>query len=83
MGVAFGVRENKPVIILASVLVFSLTQVIMQEIKNREQGKVCDMENTEVCNHYHSKAACTYAMTHGIQVCPRVKEINRESQDDV
>ncbi len=38
MGFVFGVRENKPVIILAVVLVFSLTQVIMQEARNREES---------------------------------------------
>lgn len=36
MGVVVGIREDKPIIVLASVLVFSLTMVTMQEIKNRE-----------------------------------------------
>lgn len=40
MGLVVGVRENKPVIILASVLVFSLTIVTLQEIKNREEPDI-------------------------------------------
>ena len=37
MGILFGVSNNEPFIILASVLVFSLTMVTMQEIKNRKE----------------------------------------------
>ena len=35
----------------------------------KKKDVVCDMYKTELCDHYSSKQACTYAMSHGITVC--------------
>lgn len=63
MGVVVGIRENKPVIVLASVLVFSLTMVTMQEIKNREKadrgcGNCAELWVERACLGTSDGAAC-------------------------